>query len=277
GARQDVWTDLPPVYESRMSWRLREGSLTLGSPRLRNILLPQPFMAARDVAGIRSLSVMGYGLWRWRLMAQGNTDTAPLFASFLSSAVRWLTSREQARSVRVVPTRDQFSRGEPVTFSAQVYNDNSQPVEDADVSVEIVGAGQRLQADLRPMGNGRYEGSVEGIPAGEFTFRGTATKDGRAIGRDAGSFLVGGLNLEYLDTRMNSEVLRQLAFRTGGRYFTAGDAGRLREVLGSLSTLTPRDEQKSGVLELHRWPYLLALVIVLFSAEWIIRKRSGMI
>jgi hypothetical protein len=277
GTREDVWSNLPPVYENRMTCRLREGSISLGSPRVRNVLLPQPFMAVRDVAGTRSLSLMGYGLWRWRLMAQGDPDTAPLFASFLSSAVRWLTSREQSRSVRVVPTRDQFSRGEPVTFSAQVYNDNSQPVEDAELTVEIAGAGGRLQADLQAVGNGRYEGSVEGVPAGEFTFRGTATKGGREIGRDAGSFLVGGLNLEYLDTRMNSEVLRQIAYRTGGGYLTPGDADRLRAMLGSLGSLAPREEQKSDTLELHRWPFLLALVIALFCAEWIIRKRSGMI
>ncbi len=276
-ARRDVWSGLPPVYAGRGAYRLREGSIALGAPRIRNVLLPLPFMAVRDIAGTRSLSLMGYGFWRWRLMAQGSPDTAPLLASFLSSAVRWLTSREQSRSVRVTPTREQFSGGEPVSFSGQVYNDNSQPVEDAQLSVEITGGGQRMQTDLHPLGNGRYEGSVEGVPPGEFTFRATATKNGREIGKDAGSFLVGGMNLEYLDPRMNPEVLRQLAYRTGGGYLTAGDAGSLKEMLGSLASLAPREEQKSDVLELHRWPYLLGLVILLFSAEWIIRKRSGMI
>jgi hypothetical protein len=234
-------------------------------------------MAVRDIAGTRSLSITGYGLWRWRLMAQGNPDTAPLLASFLSSAVRWLTSHEEGRSVRVASDRDQFSRGEPVSFSGQVYNANSQPVEDAQLSVEIAGAAGRFQADMRPMGNGRYEGEIEGLPPGEFTFKAAASKGGHDLGRDAGSFMVGGLNLEYLDTRMNAEVLRQLAYRTAGGFVTYGDADRLRGMLATLRSLVPREEQRSDALELHRWPYMLALVIALLSAEWIIRKRSGMI
>jgi hypothetical protein len=210
-------------------------------------------------------------------MAQGNSDTAPLFASFLSSAVRWLTSREEGRSVRVAPTRDQFSRGEPVSFSGQAYNANSQLVEDAQMSIEITGEGEHIQADLHSLGGGRYEGAVEGLPPGEFTFRAIATRGGHEFGRDTGSFLVGGLNLEFLDTRMNAEVLQQLAYRTAGGYLACRDAGRLREMLGSLKSLSPSDEQKTEALELHRLPFMLVLVIALFSAEWIIRKRSGMI
>ncbi|HMK37866.1 MAG TPA: hypothetical protein VK569_00905, partial [Bacteroidota bacterium] len=157
---QNVWNHLPPVFGVSAAYKLREGAIALGSPRVRNLVLPEPFVAIRDIGETRSLSIMGYGLWRWRLMAQGNTDTAPLFASFLSAAVRWLTSREEGRSVRVAPVSDQFSRGEPVSFTGQVYNTNSQPVENAQLSVEITGEGEHVQADLHSLGSGRYEGTV---------------------------------------------------------------------------------------------------------------------
>jgi hypothetical protein len=145
------------------------------------------------------------------------------------------------------------------------------------MSIEITGGGEQIRTDLHPLGSGRYEGAVEGLPPGEFKFTATATGGGHELGRDAGSFLVGGLNLEYLDTRMNAEVLQQIAYQTAGGYLTYRDADRLREMLGSLRSLSPRDEQRGETLELHRWPYVLALVIALFSAEWIIRKRNGMI
>jgi hypothetical protein len=48
-------------------------------------------------------------------------------------------------------------------------------------------------------------------------------------------------------------------------------------MLDSLKSLVPRDERKTDALELHRLPAVLVLVIALLSAEWIIRKRSGMI
>jgi len=273
---QDVWKDLPPVFAGRTPYRLREGSVLLGSPRLKSVVLPQPFMALRDIGGTRSLCLTGYGLWRWRLMAQGNRETAPLFASFLSSAIRWLTS-PAGRSVRVTPAREQFAGGEPVSFTGQVYDETVRPVEDAQVTVQIGGAGEHPETLLHALGNGRYEGSMEGLPPGEYTYTAAAARGGRLLGKDTGSFTVGGMNLEYIDTRMNAEALRAIAYRSGGEYVGADDAGALQGMLAALPSLRAREDRQAESLQMHRWPYSLALIIALLTAEWILRKRSGML
>ena len=88
---------------------------------------------------------------------------------------------------------------------------------------------------------------------------------------------MGGLNLEFLDTRMNVGLLRQLASRTGGRYFTAGGAGALRGALDSLPGLTPREERRTEAIEPAHWHVALGFLVFLFAAEWALRKRSGML
>jgi len=274
---RDAWKDLPPVFADRTSWRLREGSVMLGSPALKSVVLPQPFMALRDVGGVRSLCLTGYGLWRWRLMAQGSEETAPVFASLLSSAIRWLTGPEGERRVRVAPEREQFAGGEPVAFTGQVYDESARPVEDAQVTVRIGGAGQHPETELHGLGNGRYEGALEGLPPGDYTYEATAAGGGHVLGNDSGSFTVGGLNLEFIDTRMHPDVLRAIAYRSGGAYVDAADAGALKGMIASLPSLRAREDAHADTLELHRTAYILALIIVLFAAEWILRKRSGML
>jgi hypothetical protein len=271
------WSRMPPLFTSQTLYRLREGSIQLGSPRLHNVLLPQPLMACRNLAGTRSVAILGYGLWRWRLMAQAGGETARFFPMFLSAAVSWLTSRNEGKNVRVVPEKDVFARGERIGFSGQVYTSGSRPVENAQLRVTVSGADQAVETELRPIGSGRYEGEIDGLAQGEYTFRAAAFSGGSSLGTDAGTLRVGGLNLEFLETRMNAELLQQIAYRTGGKFFTPATAGGLRAALDSLGTLAPREERHAQAIELPHWPTLLAFIILLLAAEWIVRKRSGML
>lgn len=271
------WGRMPPLFSSQTVYRLREGSTQLGAPRLHNVLLPQPLMACRALAGARSLAILGYGIWRWRLMAQAGGETAQFFPTFLGAAVSWLTSRDEGKNVRVVPEKEVFARGERIAFAGQVYAPGARPVDYAQLRVTVTGADHSVETELRSLGSGRYAGGIDGLAQGEYAFTSAASAGGTSLGTDAGTFTVGGLNLEYLETRMNAELLQQLAYRTGGRYFTPGMAGGLRRALDSLGTLVPREERSAQAIELPHWPAFLALLIVLFAAEWIIRKRSGML
>jgi hypothetical protein len=127
------------------------------------------------------------------------------------------------------------------------------------------------------VGNGRYEGTVEGLPKAEYRFEASASVEGTVMGRDKGSFTVGGLALEFMETRMNADLLRQIAYRTGGRFFAATEAAGLREALDSVKTFAPREERRSDTIELPHWGTMLAILVILLAAEWTIRKRSGML
>jgi hypothetical protein len=277
-SRSVPWEALPPVYSTLTPFTLREGASVLGNPRLHAVTLPQPLMAMRSVAGVRSLAVTGYGIWRWRLMAQGRPETRALLQIFLANAVTWLTSREEGKSVRVRPSQDAFSRGEQVDFAGQVYSAAGQPQDDALVRLTVKGNGEIFEQDMRPMGNGRFEASFEGLAQGSYTYAAKAEREGFALGEDRGTFSVGGLNLEFQETRMNSGILRQVAFRSGGKYIAAEEAGiRLRQALDALGTIGPREESRVHTVELAHWLVLVPLLLFLLGAEWIVRRRSGML
>jgi hypothetical protein len=275
--RLSPWTHLPPVFATQTVYRPREGSVVLGSPRLHSVVLPQPFLAVRSVAGNRSIAVLGHGLWRWRLMAQGNSETSRHLSLFLSASITWLTSRDLGRAVRVRPSKDAFSRGERIDFAAQVYNASAQPVETADLRLTVKGGDQIMETQLRPIGNGRYEGTLDGLPQGVYAFSAIAAADAVTLGADSGSFTVGGLNVEFQDVRMNAEILRQIAYRSGGTFFDWRNANELHAALDSLPALVPREEHRTSAIDLSHWHYALALLILLFATEWVLRKQSGML
>lgn len=273
----ESWKRLPPIFKLQTSYRVRPEATMLASVRINTVVTDEPLIAVRNLNRQKCLAVTGYGVWRWRLMAQGNAQTERLLSTFLSNSVRWLTTREDARPVRVSPTRQAFVQGEPVEFQAQVYDASARPVESAQVQVRARQDGREFDIVLRPVGNGRYEGSLEGLPRGDYTYRAVATLDGQLLGEDRGRFSVGELDLEFQDTRMNVQLLRQLAQRTGGEFYLPSEMERLRTALAGNKSFAPRVLRQTQERELWHWPVILVALTILLAAEWFVRKRNGML
>jgi hypothetical protein len=272
-----AWDRLPPVFRRQGSFRARPESQTLGTLSTQNVPTQEPLLVIRSVNRQKSLAVLGYGLWRWRLMAQGNPETGELLAGFLSTGIRWLTTRDDDRPVKTATSRDQYTQGEPVEFLGQVYDATSAPVENAQLTVSVRQGDRDFTTELRAIGNGRYEGKMDGLPPGEYNYRSAATVDGQSLGEDRGKFSVGELDLEFVDTRMNAPLLRQLAGRSGGRSLSPGDMAELTRALEQLPSFTAREVRETTALELWNWQVMLGVIVLLLGVEWFLRKRSGML
>jgi len=273
----EAWDRLPPIYRRQAAFRARPEAQVLATVRTQNTATTEPLLLIRSVNRQKSLAVLGYGLWRWRLMAQGNADTERLLSGFLATGIRWLTTRDDDRPVKTVTTRDMYTQGEPVEFVGQIYDAGATPVDNAQLTVTVQREGKELSMMLRPIGNGRYEGNIDGLAPGEYSYRAAAAIDGQALGEDRGKFSVGELDLEFLDTRMNAALLRQLAARTGGRYYRPDELNGLSSALSTLPSFAAREVREVTTLELWNWRVMLGIIVFLFGVEWLIRKRSGML
>jgi len=210
-------------------------------------------------------------------MGQAFQRTVDFHARFFSTAIVWLTSRQETRPVRIRPSREFFRQGEALSFGGQVYDALQQPVDNARVTVTVHQEQQSYQADLRPIGNGRYEGELYGLSEGEARFEGTAVLDGVSLGGDSGRVTVGGTTVEYQNTRMNPSVLRELAALTGGRFFPVAEIDSVAGALKALPSYRPHTEIRRESRALWDWPVMLVLLVTLLAVEWTIRKRSGML
>jgi hypothetical protein len=273
----DAWKRLPPVYATVTVFTPRPGATTLAEVKTQGGISGGPLILTRSIGGQKSMAVLAHGIWRWRLMAQGRPETATLLVDFLTASVEWLTTRDDTRPFRVLPARALFAQGEPVEFTAELYDANNRPVDRADVSVMVRSGDTRVGVALRPLGNGRYDGSVDGLPEGDYAFEGRATDGQAELGVDAGRFAVGGVNIEFQDTRMNRAVLQEVATVTGGAFFTVARFDSAIAAVRGLPSFVPTPVQDDRRFELWTLPSLLGAIIILLSVEWYIRKRRGML
>jgi hypothetical protein len=286
-----LWNNLPPIFRTETLFKVKPESEVVATIRVNNVPLGEPLIVQRTLSNAKSLAVLGYGLYRWKLLgyaaeqAKGR-DVPDVFATFLDNGLRWLTTNDQGKFVRIKTTRELYANGDMVEFTGQVYDRSYNPVDNADVRVTITGGAGTKQAapreiPLSALGGGRYTAQVQGLPQGEYAFTGTAAINNQPYGTDEGRFSVGELNIEFQNLRMNAALLRRMAERTGGRFFPAQQVIQNPQAFTDALTKAPSFKarpvtQRSEITVWNR-PWLLALAIGFFAVEWFTRKRSGMV
>lgn len=278
----EAWRSLPPIYRSETPVTAKPESDVLAWARIGATRLNEPLIVARRLGRSRSMLVAGYGIFRWQLLGEGPRELrgeqpVGVLDEFILNAMRWLGTIDDERRVRIATTKQLYNLGEAVRFHAQVYDENYDVVSDAVVSIDIDGPEARRSLTLAASGSGRYEGTLNDLPAGDYNFTGRASRGAREIGGDGGRFVVGEIGLEFLQPSMNAELLRALAGRTGGRFYTAAESGTLIEDIQGADGFKPRSVESERELALWSSPWVLALAIFCFALEWVLRKRSGML
>ncbi|MCX6137656.1 MAG: VWA domain-containing protein [Ignavibacteriales bacterium] len=277
GAEFGAWEKFPPLYAPVTGFTPKPEALVLATWRIQNVPIAAPLIALRSIGQAKSFAVLGYGLYRWRLLAGADNDA--FFDKWISTLIRWLVTRENGSTLRIQPAAEYFSSGDNAAFSIEAYNQSYQPLDNADIQLDIehIASGRKFQATIRPFGGGRYEGVVDMLPEGNFRYSGVATLKGTKTGSSTGRFSVGEQSAEFNDTRMNNTLLQQMAAVSGGAYADAGGFSALLRDLASRPFM--KSEQRLSVHEYELWnmPLVLSLIVLLFGTEWIIRKRSGML
>jgi hypothetical protein len=178
--------------------------------------------------------------------------------------------------VKVTPVKETFTTADATEFTGQVYDDQFNHVDNAEVKVEIASENQKSEILLTGIGSGRYEGNINGLPEGDYSYIAKAFLDGRVLGEDKGKFSIGKMNIEFLDTKMNRQLLEQIAYRTGGKYSSIENTDGLISAIAK-RTFTSQEVTSAKEIEVWSWEYTAGLLIVLLAIEWFIRKRSGMV
>ncbi len=275
GFPADAWKELPPLYKTESSFKPRVGAEVLGVMKINGITFNEPMLMARKLNRSKVVASFAYGYWEWELARDPAKESAA--GLLIANAVRWLTTREDDKFVRIKPVKEFFDSGERIEFTGQVYNESYEPADDAAVSVRIAGPGGTQDLVLTSVGAGRYAGALDPSGEGDYSYAGTAMRGGVKAGEDKGRFSVGELNAEFMDTKMNNVLLRQIANRSGGKYYPASDISSLARDIAQAKGFGPKIVPVRSDINLWNWIWLLAAAVLCFALEWYMRKQAGMV
>ena len=277
---QKLWDELPPVYFSFNSIKVNPGAAELlaAENKLAYQLFrqgkPLPLLLTQKLGQQKSVALLAYGVWRWDLLMWGIGKDNRVFRQLLNNSIRWLVNKEDTKTVRIYPTQEIFHGGQAISFAAQIYTPNYDPLNGADVRVQVRDTeGREISAQLNPVGEGKYEAFLEPLPGGDYSYKGSATYQNRQIGIDQGQFSVEDFNLEFTETKINQKALQQLAFVTHGEFIADSSLATLKAKLN----FKPRESRISRQWQLWHQIIFLIIAIILLAIEWFFRKKSGML
>lgn len=271
----NAWNNLPPVLQPDALLTAKPESDVLSQVVVNNVPINRPLVLTRKLGRKRSIAVLAEGIWRWGL--QSATKNPDLFNSFILNSVKWLNNKEESRQVTIRTTRKNFSTGDKIEFTGQVYDESFNPVSNAEVNIKISGSGETYNVTMNSLGNGLYEGSLETNRPGDYTFTGSAKMGLKLIGKDSGKFNIGETDIEFVNPGMDYNMLSSLSSSTGGKFFLPDHQDELLSILKNISDSRAKTKTVTNEYKLWSNQWLMGVIIFLFAAEWFFRKRFGML
>ena len=163
-----------------------------------------------------------------------------------------------------------------VALRAEVRDKNYLPVGDADVSARVIqpdGSSETVTLRPEPMTQGIYAADWNAAMQGSYVAEVTAQRGAEKLGTDVLPFRREDGVAENFHREQNRDLLEKLAAETGGRYYTPKNASKLAdEISYSDAGITSREMK-----DLWNMPVVFLLLLTLRSAEWLLRRKWGVV
>jgi hypothetical protein len=242
--------------------------------RIGRIDTKQPLLAFGETNGVKTGIFLGEGLWRWRLFDFLQHQNHEIFDELLGKSVQYLSQKEDKRKFRVNLDKSIFNENEPVTFGAELYNDNYELVNDPDVAMSIRNSGgKEFTYTFNKLGKA-YSLNAGILPVGNYTFKATTNFNGQSLIYE-GKFSVRPIELELFEMTANHAVLRQLSAKYGGETVFPAQMASIAEKIKANQTVKPVIYQTTKTNPLINLKWIFALLALLLAAEWFLRRYFG--
>lgn len=268
-----IWKALAPVY-----WRVWPTKMKRGVRTLAELIDPDRGTASPSI----TLHYAGAGQvlchffeasWRWQFR-----DADQLFERYWLQSIRML-ARSKLRSDaagELTCTQQAIYEDDSVGFDAVLFRDpTGGSVTSRELATLVIESTGRILAEL-PLtpdlsSANHYRATSDPLPAG--SYNAWVRADGVPARSVRCGFAVQAKTTEMSRLSTDFEALELLATRTGGQAYTVMNVDNLFREMRK-----PKVNQSQKVPPRSLWntPWVVALLIGLLTAEWIVRRKFGL-
>ena len=251
------------------------GTLKPGAVELAQVVVGSnkyPLLVTENYGRGRTAVFATGGSWRWK-MQQPTADSSQ--QTFWRQLVRW-TAGETPGPIVASVSSSQLEDSGKLTIRANVRNKTYNPSGAAKVEAVVItpaGGSQSVSMHADPSAQGSYSAEFNAAQTGSYLAEVKASENEVDLTTDVVAFQRENGAAEYFHRQQNRELLQRLAENTGGHYYTKSTAMKLPdEISFSESGVTARE-----TLDLWNMPIVFFLLLTLRSAEWLLRRRWGVV
>lgn len=266
--------DFPPLKGSLGEVLITRPSESILQQQVKGIVLQEPLFLITSDEGGRQAYLFGENIWKWRVQSFINDRNFENFDNLINKVIFYLTSDGKRERLNVnyetVYTAVSDRTIKASYFDATFVFDSS-----AELRLDIRGVENEVSTQQNMvLSNMQYEADLRDLSPGEYVF--SVTVEGENLKRE-GRFRIEDFNLEDLFISSNYAKLQQLSEGSGGALFFPEQEQVLIEKLTEDPQFAPVQKSIENVVSLIDFKLLLGLIILALTAEWFIRKYTGLI
>ncbi|HCR91830.1 MAG TPA: hypothetical protein DIW50_15545 [Prolixibacteraceae bacterium] len=263
----------PPVYVPYTEFSMNSNFQVLGRQKIKGITTNNPLVALGSLDGRKVGYILGEGIWRWRIHDYNMNHQHKTINEFLYKIFNYLVLKENDENFKLFYSTV-YSENEDVVIGAELYNDSYELVNSPDVSMILQKDSiSEFRFIFDKTGN-KYSLNLGKPEAGIYRMEALTTLGNKEF-RQNGNFRVVRINLEEQQTVANHQILYQLAYESGGRFFLPEKQDQLFSEIKSNEKIKPDKFVHFTQNELLNSKWLFALIILIFGLEWFLRKYWG--
>lgn len=208
--------------------------------------------------------------WKWKI--QTTEKQYQLWDNLIINSIKWLSFNKDNQKLNLKTQKKIYSIGEKVIFSANYYDDTFEPINDENIEIEISNDNNSHKIVLNSIGSGLYEGEFIPNKAGKYNYKSEINNS-----KFSNSFMVEPVEIENIVKNSDRNFLRQLAIATNGNYYDIDNSDEITNKLNLLYENKINYNFLDNELRLSFLHYILLIVILLFTIEWLLRKIFRML
>jgi uncharacterized membrane protein len=271
-ATADRWRSLPRLTTVNRVSSLKPGAVSLLESETRQGRVP--VLAWHRFGRGKAITFAVQDSWLWQMHADIPVEDET-HETFWRQMLRWVV-RDAPDRLTIAVGGDRVPAGEPVAIGVNATSRRFDAVNSDQVTARVTGPTGRIselpmpwsgirdgfyQVPFVPTIPGRYDLEVESRSRNDST-RQVATA----------SFTVGDSEAELRGASMQAARLREMASRSGGRFYTPATVNSLPEDIALSGTGITVSEQR----DLWDMPVLFLVLVGLLGTEWGYRRWRGL-
>jgi hypothetical protein len=264
---------MPPLYAPFGDYKFSGANSVLLSQRIGAVNSGIPLWTFNETDGTRTAVIAGEGLWRWRLYDFKEHGNFNLTNELVTKTTQYLLVKQNKSPFRI-DAKNTYNENEEVIMSAEVFDENFELTDKAEVNIVITNA-QKNNYPFAFTNTGKsYSLNAGFFATGEYHYHATAKLGSNSHTAD-GAFVVIPVQVEQSETVANHQLLYMLSQKTGGKMFYPQELDKLKDELLNRKDLASVSYTQTKLEELINKKWLFFVILLLLTAEWFIRKRSG--
>jgi len=230
----------------------------------------QPLLTVYEEEGARRVVLFGEGIWKWRAFVFQRDQKFERFDRFFDALIQYLYLTERKQSLELFYDKTNFD-DQRVRIQARKYDSNLNLDLSTPLELRLDGEDQAYPMYVN---NGYYEVQLNDLDPGNYSFRIADPSTGASR---SGSFVVVPYSAEQMSLTSDVSSLTYLAEKTGGQEFYPSQVEEAIAYLIDQPDFKPVEKIEKKLISGIDQKWLLALIVLSLSIEWIIRKYRGLV